>query len=445
MAPSLEPCPCQNCKGALVSHRTVLCHAATNHTNQPIPTFNEWIAAAPERLNKESDGSSEGNYDGMDGIEEEKVDRERRSDSLIVCKICQVQQYTPMNEYDVVKHKIQVNDDYSGPTGTPINRPDNSDTPVPPDREPEIEEEDEYVNPQQEEDDFEAEPDITQNLGSDPTNEHNDQGNGHHDMSRIEHVRTAQKFIAEISCVTYRNSKLDESTIEHLENPLEDIVNITDPDIRLSLDLFLSCGNASEETYNSVCRSILTRFPDAEVLSYYMVKKVVADITGVYAISDDMCINSCHGFTGPFSDLKNCKICNEPRFDPTEYARSGKEIPRKQECSIPLGPQLQAIRWSKEGAEAILYHDKKTAEVIEAFNNAQLSDELIFDDAFCGQDYQDLAEKLSLTEDDTTVILSIDGAQLYQNKKSDTWFATSGKHKFSYSPYSVLLMSGALH
>ena len=91
MAPSLEPCPCQNCKGALVSHRTVLRHAATNHSNQPIPMFNEWIAAAPERLNKESDGSSEGNYDGMDGIEEEKVDRERHSDSLIVCKICQVQ------------------------------------------------------------------------------------------------------------------------------------------------------------------------------------------------------------------------------------------------------------------------------------------------------------------------------------------------------------------
>ena len=43
----------------------------------------------------------------MDGIEEEKVDRERHSDSLIVCKICQVQ-YTPMNEYDVVKHKIYI-------------------------------------------------------------------------------------------------------------------------------------------------------------------------------------------------------------------------------------------------------------------------------------------------------------------------------------------------
>jgi hypothetical protein len=146
-------------------------------------------------------------------------------------------------------------------------------------------------------------------------------------MSRIEHVRTAQEFIAEISRATYHNSKLDESTIDRLENPFEDLVDISDPAIRLSLDLFLSCGNASEETYNDVRRSILIPYPDAGVLSYYLVKKCVADITGVCTISDDMCINSCHAFTGPFSDLNNCKICNEPRFDPTEYARSGKKIP----------------------------------------------------------------------------------------------------------------------
>lgn len=76
MAPSLEPCPCPKCNGALVSHKTVLRHAAANHTHQPIPTFDEWIAAAPEQLDRVSDGSSEDSYDGMDGIEDEKVIRE---------------------------------------------------------------------------------------------------------------------------------------------------------------------------------------------------------------------------------------------------------------------------------------------------------------------------------------------------------------------------------
>lgn len=84
-------------------------------------------------------------------------------------------------------------------------------------QEPEIEEEDEppYENQELLEDaaDSEAEADINQINGLD-----NEQGDGnrlrHHDMSRIEHVRTAQEFIAEISRATYHNSKLDESTID---------------------------------------------------------------------------------------------------------------------------------------------------------------------------------------------------------------------------------------
>lgn len=92
MAPSLEPCPCPKCKGALVSHKTVLRHAAADHTNQPLaiprfPTFDEWIAAAPERLDtgKVSDGSPEdgSEYDGMDGIKDERVNQD-------VCRVCHV-------------------------------------------------------------------------------------------------------------------------------------------------------------------------------------------------------------------------------------------------------------------------------------------------------------------------------------------------------------------
>jgi hypothetical protein len=68
--------------------------------------------------------------------------------------------------------------------------------------------------------------------------------------------------------------------------------------------------------------------------------------------------------------------------------------------------------YAKEGAEAMRYRDIKTTEIIEAFNAAQSSNELIYDDVFCAQDYLDLKEKLSLTEDNTTVLLSINGAQL---------------------------------
>ena len=47
----------------------------------------------------------------------------------------------------------------------------------------------------------------------------------------------------------------------------------------------------------------------------------------------------------------------------------------------------------------------------------------IYDDIYSGSALRKLAEKLGLTKDDIMVSFSVDGAQLYQNKKSDTWIA----------------------
>ena len=145
--------------------------------------------------------------------------------------------------------------------------------------------------------------------------------------SRIEHLRFAQEFIHQVSHATLNNGRLDDLTIDYLRYPKEGPVDISDPDTRLSLDIFLSCDNASEQTYTDVRHAILTRLPDACILSYYDVKNLVAKITGVCAVYDDMCINGCHAFTGPFADLQSCHACLEPRYDPEKFASSGKKVP----------------------------------------------------------------------------------------------------------------------
>ena len=142
-------------------------------------------------------------------------------------------------------------------------------------------------------------------------------------------------------------------------------------------------------------------------------------MTGVVSVLDDMCINSCTAFTGPLSDLDTCPYCSERRFE----VRSGKSYPRKQACTIPLGPQIQALRRSPEGAAELGYRDRKTAEVLRAYNEAENADNLVYDDIFSGNDVQTLCDRLSLTVDDITVSFSLDGAQLYVSKKSDTWIA----------------------
>ena len=145
--------------------------------------------------------------------------------------------------------------------------------------------------------------------------------------SRIEHVKVAQQFIDEISAATFDNGKLDADVIEHLRRPEEGPVDISNPDIRLALDLFMACDNASQQTYTAARQSILRRFPESEILSYHLVKKLVADISGVVSVKDDMCINSCHAFTGPFALLDACSICSEPRYDPVQFGLTGKKVP----------------------------------------------------------------------------------------------------------------------
>lgn len=243
--------------------------------------------------------------------------------------------------------------------------------------------------------------------------------------SRIEHVRISQDFIKEIREATLENGKLDDDVIERLRNPDPGLPpQIDDPDVRLSIDIYLACVNASQETYNSIRAAIIHRFPGTELLSYYMAKKLVSDTTGIVSIVDDMCINSCHAFTGPFKDLENCTVCGEPRFTIINPGRREKRIPRQQAYTIPLGPQIQALRRSVRGASAMRYQEQKIQQVYDALEeNIENPGGFLYDDLFCGNDILNLAEQMDLTADDTSVIFSFDGAQLYQNKKSDTWIA----------------------
>ncbi|KAG6848669.1 hypothetical protein H0H93_015004 [Arthromyces matolae] len=238
--------------------------------------------------------------------------------------------------------------------------------------------------------------------------------------AHIDNLRISQEFIKLIQTASLDNDKLDADVIDRLRKPIEGPVNIDSPDDMLSIDLF-TATNASAATYNRCREAVLRRFPDCNPLSFHEVKKLVATVTGVVPVMDDMCINSCHAFTGPFEALESCTICNEPRYDPNQYSEHGKKVARQQSCTIPLGPQIQALRRSDKGANDVLYMDKKVKEVQDLL--AQLADdaEMVYDDIFCGSDFVEFADRVKITDKDTMVTFSVDGVQLYQNKKSDTW------------------------
>jgi hypothetical protein len=251
--------------------------------------------------------------------------------------------------------------------------------------------------------------------------------------SRIDSIKVTQDFIKEVRAATLDNGNLDDDIVHHLRNPPEQPADISDPDVRLSLDLFLAVTSASEETYKACRNAILLQYPDSGVLSYYAVKKLVAEISGVVAVYDDMCINSCHAFTGPFSQLQSCSVCGEARYDPSELASTGRKVTRQQFGTIILGPQLQALRRSPLGAFKMSYLGQKMREVDDMLDNLQTEDgaDVVYDDILCGSEMQDLAERINITTHNTVISSSLDGAQLYQNKKSDTWISIWILHNFS--------------
>ena len=235
-------------------------------------------------------------------------------------------------------------------------------------------------------------------------------------VPNVADLRTSLEFIDALKAATLDNGGLDEDVLERLRNPLTEPADASDPDFRLSLDLFLSTTNASEETYNKSRAGVLRRHPDDDVLSYARVKSKIAELSGVSPIVRQMCINSCVAFTGPFDNLEECPICHEARYlDDTS-------TPRRVFHTIPIGPQLQALWRTKESAQNIRHRSQRTAAIIaEIEENA--GHITLFNDIYHGSEYLAAVERGDITRDDMILIMSIDGAQLYQMKASDCWIS----------------------
>ena len=60
------------------------------------------------------------------------------------------------------------------------------------------------------------------------------------------------------------------------------------------------CQCVTEDIYISQ-KGNHSAYPDEGIPSYHQIKKYVAELSGVCSIKDDMCINSCIAYTGPWN------------------------------------------------------------------------------------------------------------------------------------------------
>lgn len=125
----------------------------------------------------------------------------------------------------------------------------------------------------------------------------------------IEDIKIAREFINALKGAKLEHNKIDEDTCYQIKHPTTTPLVIENPTVRLSLDLYLAIGNASEEMYTAACNAIRRRFPNEELFTFYKVKWKIEELTRIMFIFEDMCINGCLGFTGPYSDKTNCQAC----------------------------------------------------------------------------------------------------------------------------------------
>ena len=240
----------------------------------------------------------------------------------------------------------------------------------------------------------------------------------------LDKLKTDRRFI-ELARQATLETQFTAAELESLRNPQPYQTSPSDDkDLRFSIDFYISTldHSQSQRAYAKNRKIVQRRYPESDILSYDQVKRRVSDLSGIVTWKHDMCVRSCVGFTGPFAALDACPHpeCGELRYDQDELTKSGgrKKIPRKSFTTFALGPQIQARRRSPQTSQKMSYRRTKTQQ--ERGQNRK-SEGYVFDDLFCGSDYLKAVNNGSISDNDTVVMLSIDGAQLYRNKKSDCW------------------------
>ncbi|KAG6835779.1 hypothetical protein H0H93_014743 [Arthromyces matolae] len=240
----------------------------------------------------------------------------------------------------------------------------------------------------------------------------------------VSDLKIALDFKKAIENAHLNNGDLDEYHLNLLRKPPEVHGRITDRDLLLSLKLFISTTLAADQVYENVRLDVMDSHPEDDLLSHDAAKKAVAKLTGIVPIVNDMCPNSCMAYTGPWANLEWCPFCNDFRYDSAIYASSHgrKKLPRRHFYTIPIGPVIQAKFRTIEGARKMKHRQRETLKILQELERNEGIIH-IYNDIYHGQEYLEAVQRGDIAMEDTLLIFSVDGAQLYQDKQSDCWMS----------------------
>ncbi|KAG1833099.1 hypothetical protein EV424DRAFT_1480170, partial [Suillus variegatus] len=162
-------------------------------------------------------------------------------------------------------------------------------------------------------------------------------------------------------------SPLDPDALDRLRNPPQHQLKIEDPHLRLAIDTYLALEHSAVEAYNNVRKAVLRCYPDTDFPSHHKIKRIVAQMSGIESIVDDMCAEGCTAFTGDYALLDRCPHCHSYRYDQIKYEASNGKVksPVKVFHTVPIGPQLQTLYRDPAAAANMCYRDERTKRIFE--------------------------------------------------------------------------------
>ena len=102
-----------------------------------------------------------------------------------------------------------------------------------------------------------------------------------------------------------------------------------------------------------------------------------------------------------------------------EASNGRLKVPVKNFTALPLGSQLQALYRDPESAHEMGYLYRQTQEILDEYERENKIP--VIDDITSGWDYLGAYLDSDIKERDIALMVSLDGAQLYEDKESDCW------------------------
>ncbi|KAG1747849.1 uncharacterized protein EDB91DRAFT_1235805 [Suillus paluster] len=199
----------------------------------------------------------------------------------------------------------------------------------------------------------------------------------------LEDLKKSMDYIQALCAASLNDpgAGLTGDSLKHLCNPPTHLASIDDNALVTVIELYFNLSHA-DHNYEQATKSAARHLQEGQEFPSF----------GIHLVEHHTCINSCMAFTGPNSNLVECAICSEPCYDPIKFANSqGKEkVPHLVTTSFPLGPHFMST-----GAKQF------------------------YSDFLDGEAYHEAVHDGRIGNDDIVVMMSIDGAQLYQSKQSD--------------------------